>query len=153
MGAYNYLPKRSNHLCAVYTFLLKLVLAIFCRFMMIILYLYYSNSRRYQLASARPSEVLFGYLTPGLLLLLSVWRLQMEEVVKHQITLFPTAPLIPMSLLGSMGWVKRKPSGIKWRYEPAEWCHGEMYFIPQTPTGEYCFYMMLITKLSKVIRS
>lgn len=138
VGAYNYLPKRGNHLCAVYTSSLQAGLAILCRFMMIILYLYYRNSKRYQHITARPSKVLFGCLTPGLWLLCNVWRLQMEEAVKHQITLFTTAPLIPMlQPLGSMGWVKKEPAGIKRRYEPAEWRHGEMYFIPQTPAGEF----------------
>lgn len=136
--AYNDLPKKGKDLCAVYTSLFQVALPIFFWFMMIILYLYCSNSRRYQHVTARPSEVLFGCLTPGLWLLCSVWRLQMEEVVKHQITSFPTAPLIPMlQLLGSMGWVKKEPAGIKRRYKPAEWCHVEMYFIPQAPAGEF----------------
>lgn len=89
-------PKRGNYHSAFYISLLQVVLAKLHRFMIIILYLYYSNSKRYQQITTRPSEVLFGCVTPGLWLLCSVWRLQMEEVVKHQITLFPTAPLILM---------------------------------------------------------
>lgn len=73
VGAGNYLPKRGDHLCAIYTSLLQVLLTILCKFTMIILYLYYSSSKRYQHVTARPSEVLFGCLTPGLWLLCSAW--------------------------------------------------------------------------------
>lgn len=64
--------------------------------------------------------------------------MQMEEADKHQTTLFAIAPLIPMlQLLGIKGSVKKEPAGIKRRDEPAEWCHGQTYFIPQPPAGEF----------------
>lgn len=62
----------------------------------------------------------------------------MDEAPNQQTTLFSAAPVISMlQLLGSMGWVKKGPAGVKRKDEPVEWCHGEMYFIPQPPAGEF----------------